>query len=179
MRKIIFIFLLTFLIIGCRFNESVNNAEKKYIDCPADIANGAFYFAQQYINSGIPYVYGGQSPLRSAGIDCSGLVVMCYKYALVDTKYSLIQTDMSTAYMYDYAITKTNINNLRKGDLIFFVNDNSINHLGIFSHIENDNIYFIDSTKIEAENINGVTLRHFPLSDNRIKGGGIMRLISN
>ena len=178
MKKLIFVFLLSFLIFGCRFPETVSG-NKNIIDCPADIANRVFYFAQQYSKTNIPYEYGGQSPLRSAGIDCSGLVVMCYKYALVDTKYDLLQSDMSTAYMYDNAITKTDINNLRKGDLVFFVNDNKINHLGIFSHIENGNIYFIDSTLIEKENINGVTLRHFPLSDNRIKGGGVMRLISN
>lgn len=178
MKKTIFFIFTLFIFFSCQLTTS-NTVNKVVVECPTDIANKAFYFAQLYSNTDIPYEYGGQSPLRSAGIDCSGLVVMCYKYALVDTKYDLLQSDMSTAYMYDNAIKKTDVNNLRKGDLVFFVNDNKINHLGIFSHIENGNIYFIDSTLIEAENINGVTLRHFPLSDNRIKGGGVMRLISN
>lgn len=180
MKKILILLISSFLFFGCHFsNSDTSNKNIVIIDCPPAIANRALYFAQLYSNTNIPYEFGGQSPLRSAGIDCSGLVIMCYKYALVDTNYSLLLPDMSTAYMYDNAVTHTDINNLRAGDLIFFTNDNIINHMGIFSRIENNCVYFYDSTQLNASNVNGVTLRNYPLTDARIEGGGVMRIVFN
>ena len=73
--------------------------------------------AELYENVDTYYKYGGQDPLRSIGIDCSGLVLMSYKYAITDTKYGLMEADMSSAYMESHASKKTT--SPMKGDLIF------------------------------------------------------------
>ena len=91
MQRITFFLLLTILFVSC--NDSENNFTE--IDCPDEICERAFRFAELYKKNGIQYELGGQSPLRFAGIDCFGLVVMCYKYALVDTKYNLLFDDAS------------------------------------------------------------------------------------
>ena len=96
--KIVFIFF-TVMLFACK------NPQEDYseIDAPAEIAERAFKFAELYEEADTEYDLGGQDPARSAiKIDCSGLVVMSYKYAVVDTKYQLLESDMTAAYMYDH-----------------------------------------------------------------------------
>ncbi len=90
---------------------------------------------------------------------------------------------MSTAYMYVYSTTKKTVSELRKGDLVYLgpEEESIINHMGIFSHVENGRIYFIDSTQKDTDgdgtiDINGVTLRSYPEDDRRFKGFGVMKL---
>lgn len=181
MKKLFFTLFFVLVFTGCSFFDKDTNPQ--IIDSPNEITARAFEFAVLYKESGMPYEYGGQTPVRAAGIDCSGLVVMCYKYAIVDTKYHLIESDMSTAYMYDNSTTHKNVSELRKGDLVYLgpENEYKINHMGLYSHIENGNIYFIDSTQKDTngdgiDDINGVTLRYYPENDKHFKGFGVMRL---
>ena len=58
-----------------------------------------------YEQSDTEYHLGGQAPVRAIQIDCSGLIIICYKYALVDTKYQLLVSDMTANYMYTNAST--------------------------------------------------------------------------
>ena len=82
---------LVFPALSISCNLSGDTTGERVTDCPDDIAQRAFRFAELYETSGAEYEFGGQSPLRSVPmIDCSGLVVMCYKYALVDTQYFLL-----------------------------------------------------------------------------------------
>ena len=176
--KIVFIFF-TLMLFACK------NPQEDYseIAAPAEIAERAFKFAKLYGETETEYALGGQDPVRSAiRIDCSGLVIMSYKYALVDTKYQLLESDMTAAYMHDHStlITKEE---LRKGDLIFMgeVSSSAITHIALFEKAENGNIYFIDSTLKDTDgdgidDINGVTRRFYSESDKRLKSYGIMRL---
>ena len=75
--------------------------------CPAQLAASAFEYAQKYAAADTQYKYGAQDPLRAIQIDCSGLVIMCYRYALKNSGYSLIQSDMSSSYMYENASIPT------------------------------------------------------------------------
>ena len=151
------------------------------IDCPDAICGRAFEFALLYKETGMQYELGGQSPLRSAGIDCSGLVVMCYKYALVDTKYNLLFDDASAKAIYMNYSTPTRFP--RRGDLIFMgeADTASVTHIAIFDKMENGKVYFIDSTQKDTDgdgvyDINGVTARNYEKNDSRIKAYGKMRL---
>ena len=176
MRKILPLFLLVFTFISCTLN---NNDSDNFtvIDCPTDIAARAFRFAELYKDSDTEYGLGGQSPVRSAiSIDCSGLVIMCYKYAMVDTKYSLLVSDMTAAYMYKNASSPVTLDKMRQGDLIFMGEADSsvVSHIAIFDCVENGNIYFIDST--EKGDINGVTRRCYAVDNSRFKAFGIMKI---
>lgn len=85
-----------------------------------------------YKDSETEYKFGGQDPLRTIKIDCSGLVVMCYKYALVDTHYSLLFDDATAHDMYEKYSFQTD--KPRQGDLIFMGESNSdkITHIALF-----------------------------------------------
>src|SRR5574344_545537 len=101
MKKYLFFILTTILFFSCQHEIPYNFTE---IDTPAEIAQRAFNFAELYEQYETVYVLGGQDPARSAiKIDCSGLIIMCYKYALVDTKYQLLENDMTANYMYQNA----------------------------------------------------------------------------
>ena len=91
-------------------SSPINYLNYTIIDSPSEISQRAYKFAQLYEQEDTFYHWGGQEPLRSAiGIDCSGLVVMCYKYAMVDTGYKLIQEDMTFTF-----ISNTRLVNLEK-----------------------------------------------------------------
>lgn len=176
MRKIFnlsFIFL-SFFLVSCQ--NFYNTKEKTYTITKAskEIKTRSFEFAKLYSESETEYEWGGQSPLRAIKIDCSGLVVMCYKYALVDTKYSLIENDMTSSYMYEHAAYLTD--NPEQGDLIFMgkIGTDKITHIAIFDREENGEIYFIDST--DNGIINGVSERHYEKTSEKFKAFGIMKL---
>ena len=115
--------------------------------------------------------------MRSAiAIDCSGLVIMCYKYAMVDTKYSLLLPDMSSSYIYENSSSIIPLEKMRKGDLIFMgeADSSKITHIALFDCVENERVYFIDST--EKNDVNGVTRRFYEVGDARFKAFGIMKV---
>lgn len=168
--------------LACLFSSCINDSQysaTEIVDCPADIALRAFRFAELYKDSDTIYEYGGQDPIRAAiAIDCSGLVVMCYKYAMVDTKYSLLLSDMTASYMYENAATIVPLEKMRQGDLIFMgdADSSKVTHIALFDCIENDCVYFIDAT--EKDDISGVTRRFYDKEDNRFKAFGVMRVQS-
>lgn len=165
------------LFVSCNLDN--DSDLKTVVDCPAEIAARAFRFAELYEDSDTVYEWGGQSPLRSAiAIDCSGLVIMCYKYAMVDTKYSLLLSDMSASYMYENAASIVPLEKMRKGDLIFMGETDSpkVTHIALFDCEKDGHVYFIDSTEKEENNINGVTRRFYKSNDDRFKAFGVMRV---
>ncbi len=176
MRRIFnlsFVFLSLFLV-SCQ--DFYNKEEKTCTITPAtkEIKTRAFEFAKLYSESETEYQWGGQSPVRAIKIDCSGLVVMCYKYALVDTKYNLIENDMSSSYMYEHATYLTDTPD--HGDLIFMgeIGTDKITHIAIYDREENGEIYFIDATNNES--VNGVSERHYEKTSEKFKAFGIMKL---
>lgn len=173
MKKFLWI-LSCFVFFACKNLTDFENSNYKIIDCPQDISERAFAFAEIYKNSDTEYELGGQDPCRTIKLDCSGLVIMSYKYALVDTNYTLIESDMTANYMHKKASTLTTCPT--RGNLVFMgeTDSNEVTHIAILDRIENDTVYFIDSTK--KENINGVNARNYLTNDSRIKGYGIMRL---
>ena len=173
---------LSFLIISCN-NGTDDNTSFTEIDVPDEISERAYSFAELYEQSDTEYHLGGQDPVRAIQIDCSGLIIMCYKYALVDTKYQLLVSDMSANYMYKNASTHIDKADLKKGNLIFMgeASSNSVTHIALFEKIENGRIYFIDSTQKDTNgdginDIDGVTYRDYPEDDSRFKAFGRMRV---
>lgn len=184
MKKTFYSLFILFFFMGCK--EITTNIFK-VIPASNTIAERAYNFAELYKDSQTEYKLGGQDPVRSAiKIDCSGLIIMCYKYAIVDTQYELLEPDMTANYIYENAAEIISKEQLRKGDLIFMGEENSteITHIALFHKIENGYIYFIDSTQKDTNNdgiddINGVTYRFYPENDKRFKSFGIMLLKEN
>lgn len=176
MRKLLLCIFVAILLAACKApTDGAEEKEYTFVNCSKEIKTRAFRFAELYRDSDTEYELGGQSPVRAAiKIDCSGLVIMCYKYAIVDTKYSLIQPDMSAAYIFDNAAEITE--NPEQGDLIFMgeLGADAITHIALFDREENGEIYFIDST--DNETVNGVTERHYEKTNKKIKSFGVMKL---
>ena len=173
---------LSFLIISCN-NGTDDKTSFTEIDAPAEISERAYSFAELYELSDTEYHLGGQDPVRAIQIDCSGLIIMCYKYALVDTKYQLLVSDMTANYMYRNASTHISKSDLKKGNLLFMGESDSseVTHIALFDKLENGRIYFIDSTQkdINGDGINdidGVTYRNYSEDDSRFKAFGRMRV---
>ena len=173
---------LSFLIISCN-NGTDDKISFTEIDAPDEISERAYSFAELYEQSETEYHLGGQDPVRAIQIDCSGLIVMCYKYALVDTKYQLLVSDMTANYMYTNASTHIDKADLKKGNLIFMgeTNSDSVTHIALFDKLENGRIYFIDSTQKDTNgdgvnDIDGVSYRDYTEDDSRFKAFGRMRL---
>ncbi len=84
---------------------------------------------------GTKYVYGGNTP--ESGFDCSGFV----KYVLAKYGYSIPRTSAS-----QYAnTTRINKSSLKLGDLIFFGNSGTVNHVGMY--IGNNNFIHAENSK--------------------------------
>ena len=171
MKRTLFLFLISLLFVGC--SSSANDTV--YVKATAEIKQRAAGYARLYKEAETEYSWGGQDPLRTIKIDCSGLVYRCYQYAVENTIYQMIELDMSAAYMAEHCYST---DKPEEGDLIFMGEENSdkVTHIAVFLKHQDDSIYFIDSTLKEAENINGVTERHYPKDSKKIKSFGIMKL---
>ncbi len=103
--------------------------------------NNSSYLVEQLINAasenlGARYRSGGSNP---EGFDCSGL--MFYTFSKFDFVLPRSSNEMSTLG------TVLNLNEVRKGDLIFFKTNGRkiINHVGMVVEVLEDEIKFIHS----------------------------------
>lgn len=157
---------IVFILVSC--SPIIDN---NLVECSEIIAKNALNYAIEYSNADTEYSWGGRDHLRSIKVDCSGLVVRCYQYAVNGTIYSLPFQDATVNTFFNYWSTKTD--NPRKGDIIFMGdNINNPTHMGLFVKEENAHIYFIDSTLKQEDNINGVSVRFYPKDDIRFLSFG-------
>jgi hypothetical protein len=164
------------------------NTSYRIIEATEDTRVKIVSYARQYAARDSEYLLGGRPYLEKNGtlvIDCSGLIVRVCQYAVNGTKYSLLFDDATVRTLYSN-FTST-INEPSPGDFIFMGEGNPPTHMGIFIRRDGNDIYFIDATLKEADEINGydavdgVTLRHYPKDDPRflsfarllVKQGGL------
>jgi|GEM_PF-883852 len=166
----ILLLISVIFIIGCR-QPLQKQQLGTIISCPSEIATRALFFAKEYKNRETIYEWGGRDGLRSIGIDCSGLIVRCYRYAVSEvTGYSLTFENATVETLFNKHSFKTD--NPVAGDLIFMGDEDESfpTHIALYVKIVNNNIYFIDSTKKDgAAPINGVTERFYNKDDKRFK----------
>jgi hypothetical protein len=184
----LFIILIFFQFISCDLNtpednantsKNIANPSSEFTNCPANIAGRALYFGYEYAGNDTEYLWGGQDWLpRTIRVDCSGLVVNCYKYAIAGTRFRLPFYDAAVIDFYTRWSVPTK--NPRPGDLIFMGDDKNKppTHICLFVRREGGTIYFIDATdRYEGdEYINGVSERHYSENDPRILGYGLLQL---
>lgn len=118
-RNAFIIPIIPILLFSCSQPQH-SFGDYEIVDAPDRICEAAYQFAKLYEEAETEYAWGGQDPLRAIQMDCSGLVVMCYKYALVDTKYSLLASDMTAAYMHESAATPIEKKDLKRGESHFY-----------------------------------------------------------
>lgn len=102
-------------------NSSSSNSSSSSQASAAPSVNGNSIVANAYANSGSPYVWGGSSP---AGFDCSGF-----------TSYVYAQSGKSiprSAGAQMGASKRISFSEAQPGDLVFFNQFGSIDHVGIY-----------------------------------------------
>jgi len=166
MKKILFIVSSILFLFSCKDENDL-----KTIECPAQIAFNALEYAIEYVNADTQYEWGGRDPLRSINIDCSGLIIRCYEYAVSNTEYTLPFQNATVSTLFNnWSITT---DNPRAGDLIFMGDDkNEPSHISLFVKNDGINIYFIDSTLKPEDNIDGVSERFYLINDYRFLSFG-------
>lgn len=173
MKKFIFFNIFTCFIF---FSCSLKIEEKQILtECPELIAKKALDYAYEYSCADTEYEWGGRDPLRSIKVDCSGLVFNCYDYAVSCTEYSLpFQNATVSTFFKNWSVTT---NDPKSGDLIFMGDDkNNPTHISLFVKNDGVNIYFIDSTLKQEDNINGVSERFYKFDDYRFLSYGKLLL---
>ena len=129
--------------------------------------------AEEYIEFGAEYGWGGQDPLpRTIVVDCSGLVIRCYQYACEEFGYRLLFNDTTSYGLLNYTIPLSQ-NTLTPGDLLFMGNGD-ISHVALFVGNDGTNITFVDSTYKPEEGIYGVSERYYAKDDPRFISYGRM-----
>lgn len=127
--KFIAIFFLAFLFIAAPSSAQKRKKKKHRISAVISTANG-------YI--GTPYRYGGTS---RKGIDCSGLMLQCYKK--IDVKLPRTAKEQSK-----YG-KKVGWGSLKKGDIVFFKfkqKGEKWYHSGMITSVKDGNIKFIHAS---------------------------------
>lgn len=143
------------------------------------IRSKALEYAKWYCQEDTKYVYGGQDPIpRVLRVDCSGMVINCYIYAVENTKYELPFKDengkIDTTAAKLHSTYSYHTDTPQPGDMIFMgeANSSKISHIGIFVKKSGSTIYFIDAT----DGI-GVSQRSYDKSNSKIKGYGQIKLV--
>ena len=130
MKKLLYIILTTILFTPC-------NSSSNYSRNASATANKIVQTAMQ--NLGAPYRTAGTT---KSGFDCSGLVYSTLKTLNINTqRTSFDQSKMGKLIGNDKR-------KAQKGDLIFFKTNNSsrINHVGIVTGFEDNELIFIHSS---------------------------------
>ena len=178
-NNILLLLTLIIFILGCH-HPLQKRPIGTIISCPQEIASRALFFAEEYKNRATIYDWGGRDGLRAIRLDCSGLVVRCYRYAVSELNgYSLTFENATVKTLFEEHSFKTYTP--VAGDLIFMgdVDDDFPSHIALYVETKNGYIYFIDSTKKESPDgyINSVTKRYYHKTDKRFKGFGKIKIL--
>jgi hypothetical protein len=170
MKKVRIILVFVAVLLACSCVTNNPGIMYSVAECPGNIREKVVYFAQEYVQRDTCYKWGGRDSLEKEGmlgIDCSGLIVRVFQYAVKDTKYGLLFNDTNVSSLYTYFTVPIDVPT--PGDFIFMGSEpnNPPSHMSIFVRMDDENIYFIDSTQKEEDNIDGVTLRFYEKNDPR------------
>jgi hypothetical protein len=158
---------------GMKDNEGDYSA---LVECPPEIAEVALQYAYQYVAANTYYHYGGQDLLKSIKIDCSGLIVNCYMYAVSGTPYALPFQDAAVVDFFNRWTVRTSAPT--SGDIIFMgENASQPSHAALFVNTDSGYIHFIDATFKPDEMVNGVSIRKYRSDDAIFLSFGRIKLM--
>jgi len=136
-KKFLIILLILFLSQGCQiFHGSWHLfcAKNQTNTFNQDDLNHLFKTGFSFL--GVPYLVGGSD---NHGLDCSGLLFSMYKN-------NSFQVPRTTSQQLEFGF-RVSINQIQRGDWVFFSNQNGIiNHVGIVSNINKDSILFLHAS---------------------------------
>ena len=106
-------------------------------------------YAKKFL--GVPYVYGGAS---SSGFDCSGFTMYVYDHFGISMGHgAIVQSKMGKAINVDKSSKSSMLNNLKAGDLVFFLEYETMDEIG------HCGIYIGDGNFIHASSGSGYCVK--------------------
>ena len=106
-------------------------------------------YAKKFL--GVPYVYGGAS---SSGFDCSGFTMYVYDHFGISMRHGAqAQSKLGTAINVDKSSKSSMLNNLKVGDLVFFLDYETMDEIG------HCGIYIGDGNFIHASSGSGYCVK--------------------
>lgn len=178
-RRYLTLLFILCILSACNWNIVFVGDDEEYTTVTAaeEIRLKAYYAAEYYLEDGMEYELGGDDEIYipsydTRGIDCSGLVINCYEFAVEDTDYELPFADATANDMYQNYTE--DVTEPEEGDLIFWVYDSgTAYHVALYEKTETGKYYFIESN--EFDDVDGLNYRS--LSVNSIYNIEIKRLI--
>lgn len=106
-------------------------------------------YAKKFL--GVPYVYGGASP---SGFDCSGFTMYVYNHFGISMRHGAqAQATLGKAVSTDKSSKSSLLNNLKAGDLVFFLDYETMDEIG------HCGIYIGDGNFIHASSGSGYCVK--------------------
>ena len=111
--------------------------------------NNIVSYAKKFL--GVPYVYGGASP---SGFDCSGFTMYVYNHFGISMRHGAqAQAKLGTTINVNKSSKSSILNNLKEGDLVFFLDYETMDEIG------HCGIYIGDGNFIHASSGSGYCVK--------------------
>lgn len=130
--------------------ETTTSTSKEEVSTSSSINTSEIVsYAKKFL--GVPYVYGGAS---SSGFDCSGFTMYVYNHFGISMKHGAqAQAKLGTAIKTDKSSKSSLLNNLKAGDLVFFLDYETMDEIG------HCGIYIGDGNFIHASSGSGYCVK--------------------
>ena len=130
--------------------ETTTSSSKNEVDTSKTIKTSEIVsYAKKFL--GVPYVYGGAS---SSGFDCSGFTMYVYKHFGISMAHGAqSQSRLGKKVSADKSSKTSLLNNLREGDLVFFLDYETMDEIG------HCGIYIGDGNFIHASSGSGYCVK--------------------
>ena len=107
-------------------NTDNENTDKKETSNSSTTAEEIVAYAKKFL--GVPYVYGGASP---SGFDCSGFTMYVYDHFGISMRHGAqAQAKLGEVVNADKSSKSSLLNNLEVGDLVFFLDYETMDEIG-------------------------------------------------
>ena len=107
-------------------NETSTSEKSNTSSSNSSKAKEIVSYAKKFL--GVPYVYGGASP---SGFDCSGFTMYVYNNFGISMRHGAqAQSKLGTAVNVDKSSKSSMLNNLEVGDLVFFLDYETMDEIG-------------------------------------------------
>ena len=107
-------------------NTDNENTDKKETSNSSTTAKEIVAYAKKFL--GVPYVYGGASP---SGFDCSGFTMYVYDHFGISMRHGAqAQAKLGEVVNADKSSKSSLLNNLEVGDLVFFLDYETMDEIG-------------------------------------------------
>ncbi|MGK0455182.1 MAG: cell wall-associated NlpC family hydrolase [Paraglaciecola sp.] len=146
MKKVLVLLIFSLILNGCALSRNIYSKGKPISKADKVVKNALKY-------NGVPYKFGGTS---KRGMDCSGVIYVAFGQENI--QLPRISREMAKRGR------KISLNNVKKGDLLFFRTVNSrrrINHVGLITSIKNGQILFIHSTSSKGVIVSALSQKYW------------------